>query len=584
MTSSDNTTESNATASEEEKYLNRRVAKRFGENGIFFGTVVSIDKEHELYMIRYDDDDEEELDSRQLKRALRFYGRRGKEDQKFSNHSADPEKTDEMKEEEPGSDKICDLCQYKDGKHGLTLIECIQCKVSVHRECYGLTSYQGRKFLCWACQSVGKSIPSSDNKMVKVTERPNICELCNVLDGKLHAMHPLYDNYGTKGRQIYVNGENGQEGRLAWAHSLCAFTLSRHRHMFGVQANGTTHEQIEEDPGDTRSENEHLQEVDEDIDDDGAEIWGEHAPMHHFVYYTKHPWHDIMADNYITVNDTRSTARALKFIKESQLELRCSICHSDDKSLRFAIQCSANMDTEYNGFKGTHSRTLPGNSKCTMAMHIGCALWREEATKHLDKATMANDTTHTEICKQASAPMGNKDNGKAAAELKESATETCTKITSNNADDTETSSHCRRVFSFPGYGRKNPVYGLYCDVHARDVDKEYRQEMEDDEKEKEKILKNKRKRKMNNKGFESGIYKDEPKVKRLQGNLSRFKKQLTDELLEKVVPLETPEEKKQQRIIIKKKWKKKFENEGFSKEAFNNAYKECKEKVKTSRN
>lgn len=56
-------------------------------------------------------------------------------------------------------------------------------------------------------------------------ERPTECALCSVKTG-IHAMHPLYDQFGKLGRQLVLPasgvGFMKKERRLAWVHTLCA--------------------------------------------------------------------------------------------------------------------------------------------------------------------------------------------------------------------------------------------------------------------------------------------------------------------------------------------------------------------------
>jgi hypothetical protein len=53
------------------QYVGRRVRKRFGDFGVFVGTVVSYRTYGKLlYLIRYEDDDEEELDRVELEKHL----------------------------------------------------------------------------------------------------------------------------------------------------------------------------------------------------------------------------------------------------------------------------------------------------------------------------------------------------------------------------------------------------------------------------------------------------------------------------------------------------------------------------------
>lgn len=60
---------------------------------------------------------------------------------------------------------------------------------------------------------------------IKQVERPSECVLCSVKTG-VHAMHPLYDQSGTSGRQLVLPasgvGFMRKERRLAWVHTLCA--------------------------------------------------------------------------------------------------------------------------------------------------------------------------------------------------------------------------------------------------------------------------------------------------------------------------------------------------------------------------
>ena len=79
-------------------YINKRVAKAFDqedENGkviqeIFFGTVdrLSGDVEPQLWHVQYDDDDEEEFDERDIKRALKLYEQHSEDDPKRNRDSA----------------------------------------------------------------------------------------------------------------------------------------------------------------------------------------------------------------------------------------------------------------------------------------------------------------------------------------------------------------------------------------------------------------------------------------------------------------------------------------------------------------
>ena len=60
---------------------------------------------------------------------------------------------------------------------------------------------------------------------MKQLDRPAECVLCSVKTG-IHAMHPLYDQFGKFGRQLVLPasgvGFMKKERRLAWVHTLCA--------------------------------------------------------------------------------------------------------------------------------------------------------------------------------------------------------------------------------------------------------------------------------------------------------------------------------------------------------------------------
>jgi hypothetical protein len=100
------------------------------------------------------------------------------------------------------------------------------------------------EFECFACQSVGKTVKvrERDNftrKLLEVTQhkRPTECSLCSVSDG-IHAMHPLYDTHGLKGRQIYLPQGEGKERRLAWVHTLCGLLAGKHIGVYGCADDG----------------------------------------------------------------------------------------------------------------------------------------------------------------------------------------------------------------------------------------------------------------------------------------------------------------------------------------------------------
>jgi hypothetical protein len=134
--------------------------------------------------------------------------------------------------------KKCDMCGDKN--NGFRIRTCNGCGVSVHMECYGLIYDDPNGFCCWACQAKGKLIQTegrnADGSRMKIlqAERPRRCEFCNIETGN-HAMHPLFDNEGPKGRHMHTNDP---QPRLLWAHSICVFWLSVRGYYFGCCRTG----------------------------------------------------------------------------------------------------------------------------------------------------------------------------------------------------------------------------------------------------------------------------------------------------------------------------------------------------------
>ena len=259
----------------------------------------------------------------------------------------------------------CDICSYKDGHQNLVMIHCTQCKVAVHRECYGMPKFKEKNFVCWACKSVGKSIQvegrnANGERLSLIQEsRPTVCDLCSWRGG-IHAMHPLYDYHGKGGRQIM---RVDPEPRLAWAHSLCAFVLSSKGFLYGCTPYGDYGYDEEfdsdSDDDDDRSMNPALPGVDYNESDyeDGE------RPVHHFVYLMRKPG-----------EDHNAWTRAFQHLKN---HYKCFICGADDTSentLRFPIQCMAHDRDEYHEFRDCH-RSLRDDETCQLGLHVGCAKW-----------------------------------------------------------------------------------------------------------------------------------------------------------------------------------------------------------------
>jgi hypothetical protein len=146
----------------------------------------------------------------------------------------------------------CDVCWFLDGWHGMILQTCKTCNVSVHNECYGREGKKVKKrnpnFQCWACEAVGTTIKvrerdDDDNHVeYKIVARPTECMLCGVDDGYdwMHAMHPIYDDWGLKGRQKVLPAVKKKPKRLGLGHTLCCMTISsRFAFIYGCLQNGS---------------------------------------------------------------------------------------------------------------------------------------------------------------------------------------------------------------------------------------------------------------------------------------------------------------------------------------------------------
>jgi hypothetical protein len=225
--------------------------------------------------------------------------------------------------------KMCDVCGLKDGQKNRKLIHCTECQLSVHKDCYGMDSYEKDFFCCWACRAVGKSFQveahdeNGNRLQILQSSRPKNCVLCSIKDG-FHAMHPLYDASGTKGRQMHLEESNKT---LAWAHTLCAFFLTRSGFLYGCSRDGGSDyyedpEDANEDSDDDRSNNPEL--IDESAENSD---YGEYAPVHHFVY----------RGGINARDEDKNVGRKISRLKQ----LKCYVCGADDKPkdvLRICLQ------------------------------------------------------------------------------------------------------------------------------------------------------------------------------------------------------------------------------------------------------
>ena len=239
----------------------------------------------------------------------------------------------------------CDICWIKGEKNGLSaLVTCRTCKVSVHPECYELGSDEEKRkdFKCWACQSVGTTVKfrerdGNGNRVTKtITARPTDCCLCGTPDAQTaHAMHPLFDDYGQKARQIKL--ENDEP---AWVHTLCALVVAKETSGLVYACDGQGYYEGPQGKDDT-----------ERIvyDDDDSSVNSQLASSetddgtHHYVYVMER-WYG-------------SNQAHVKLAKEQQRDLRCQGCGKDDsggnghKVYRVALQCMANDAKEFKEFR-----------------------------------------------------------------------------------------------------------------------------------------------------------------------------------------------------------------------------------------
>ena len=193
---------------------------------------------------------------------------------------------------------------------------------------------------CPPCKAVGREFLGRTNKgeeiRVMQTERPSACVLCSVSTGT-HAMHPLYDVDGKKGRQLVL-----PNGQLAWVHTLCANAICQHHIMkgcvYGCDVTGSSSEDASSDGNS------------DDDEDDGLPV---DVTTHHYVICNPKDtdwWRQIRASR----------------------RLKCIDCGKKDNGLRIPVQCTAGDKEEYADFRGSHQGL---DISCTQAMHVGCAMW-----------------------------------------------------------------------------------------------------------------------------------------------------------------------------------------------------------------
>jgi len=277
----------------------------------------------------------------------------------------------------------CDICGLKDGKNKMNFVQCKDCKICVHRECYKVSPADDfdyiNEFVCFACAAVGEKVQAVDTHLsnqfyeIEQKERPIECALCNVSHG-LHAMFPLFDYHGQGGRQICYpvkdkkkkyqgkrdnNKSNNNDDiihtndtQLAWGHALCCLYLATLGHLYACYKDGDFIGMEDEDNIDVRPPNPELV-----VTEEFQRMYGDQS-MPHYRYY-------------MTPLDSPPCDWTKAVIERKRL-LRCIECGSDDKkSLRIPVQCVANDSNEFSEHKTKHNKDEP----CKQALHVGCARW-----------------------------------------------------------------------------------------------------------------------------------------------------------------------------------------------------------------
>ena len=210
----------------------------------------------------------------------------------------------------------CDLCEKPDAFRGHTLQKCKECGVLVHELCYAMipTDVHDPDFVCHACKAIGTEIevnvPSviggcgeqtgKNRELMTQEERPTECVLCSV-DSGVHAMHPIYDTWGSEGRQLVLpeseHHDTIKERRLAWAHTLCAQFINVNPKtkgcVYGCDKNGKFYGDETDEEIDDISNNEGSNDENQDdchICGDGG---GEVFRVLHFILFVKNLTMDI---------------------------------------------------------------------------------------------------------------------------------------------------------------------------------------------------------------------------------------------------------------------------------------------------
>eukprot|EP00529_Nitzschia_sp_RCC80_P014252 CAMPEP_0113461108 /NCGR_PEP_ID=MMETSP0014_2-20120614/11364_1 /TAXON_ID=2857 /ORGANISM="Nitzschia sp." /LENGTH=725 /DNA_ID=CAMNT_0000352845 /DNA_START=126 /DNA_END=2303 /DNA_ORIENTATION=- /assembly_acc=CAM_ASM_000159 len=260
---------------------------------------------------------------------------------------------------------FCDICWMKKAETKFKL-KCKTCGLRVHPVCYGITDYEEEEgWICWACQDVGKTVkfrerhPKTDERLShKVKKRPTECCLCSEPDSdNMHAMHPLFDDYGSKARQIRL-----KNGKPAWVHTLCALIVKEKTGglvypctkdgAFGSSPDTDTDRKVWDDDSSVNS--------DLDYGDDEVPT----GNTHHFSYVTD-LWYDKKQGH-------------IKMMNKLQKNGRCEGCDKNDVgSYRVPIQCMVGEKCEYKALKKHHGKPVHNDNRCSRWWHVGCARYKK---------------------------------------------------------------------------------------------------------------------------------------------------------------------------------------------------------------
>ncbi len=58
---------------EKDAYIGAKIAKKFGDGVVYYGSVVSYNDEDKYWKVKYEDSDSEEFDADELQMYLKFY-------------------------------------------------------------------------------------------------------------------------------------------------------------------------------------------------------------------------------------------------------------------------------------------------------------------------------------------------------------------------------------------------------------------------------------------------------------------------------------------------------------------------------